>query len=114
MAQSSKGVSGLRKSTTVRIEKMALGALRSAYAVGYRVMPARTEASVVRRFLTPRRPSKVAEPVVPGLRADRRVRKVGGNDIVSWTWGEGPEILLVHGWEGRATQFDRLIPALLG
>lgn len=114
MSQSSKAVSVSIKSTTVRLEKWALGALRSAYAVGFRVMPDRAEASVVRRFLTPRRPPKPAEPVVPGVKAERRVRRVANEDVVSWSWGDGLEILLVHGWEGRATQFEHLVPALVG
>ncbi len=114
MAQTSKGVSHSRKSTTVRIEKWAVSGLRATYSLGFRVVPDWAEASVVKRFLSPRRPPKPAEPEVEGVRAERQVRRVGGNEIVSWSWGEGPEVLLVHGWEGRAKQFERLVPMLLG
>ena len=30
-----------------------------------------------------------------------------------YQWGEGPPVLLVHGWSGRATQFTHLIRALV-
>ncbi len=29
-------------------------------------------------------------------------------------WGEGPAVLLMHGWEGRPTQFATLIENLVG
>jgi pimeloyl-ACP methyl ester carboxylesterase len=34
-------------------------------------------------------------------------------EISVWSWGEGPPVLLVHGWEGRGTQLGRFIPGLL-
>jgi pimeloyl-ACP methyl ester carboxylesterase len=39
------------------------------------------------------------------------------NDLVSgtrvWQWGEGPKILLVHGWDGRGSQLGRFVEPLL-
>lgn len=32
--------------------------------------------------------------------------------IQCYSWGEGPIVLLVHGWAGRATQFRKFIPVL--
>ncbi len=56
------------------------------------------------------------------LRADARdihesARKttitVNGRDAVVYEWGDGPSpILLVHGWQGRASQFAAIIRAL--
>lgn len=37
----------------------------------------------------------------------------GGKKIQCYSWGKGPVVLLVHGWAGRATQFRKLIPALV-
>lgn len=37
----------------------------------------------------------------------------GGRKIQCYSWGEGPVVLLVHGWAGRATQFRKIIPALV-
>jgi pimeloyl-ACP methyl ester carboxylesterase len=36
-----------------------------------------------------------------------------GNAIRVFEWGAGPTVLLVHGWAGRALQFEALIRALL-
>lgn len=36
-----------------------------------------------------------------------------GNAIKVFEWGDGPLVLLVHGWSGRALQFDSLIRTLL-
>ena len=43
-----------------------------------------------------------------------RVELVQNRDRVrAWQWGEGPPVLLVHGWEGHAAQFAGFIPRLL-
>jgi len=34
---------------------------------------------------------------------------VHGNTIQCWRWGDGPAILFVHGWNGRAGHFDRFV-----
>jgi len=38
---------------------------------------------------------------------------VNGKRIQLYSWGEGPMVLLVHGWAGRGTQFRKIIPALV-
>ncbi len=35
------------------------------------------------------------------------------NKIKVYEWGEGPVVILVHGWGGRALQLDAFVPALL-
>lgn len=46
-------------------------------------------------------------------RAEKFVLKVKGKRIQCYRWKhEGPTVLLVHGWAGRATQFRKFIPAL--
>jgi len=37
----------------------------------------------------------------------------GKKKIQCYSWGDGPVVLLVHGWAGRATQFRKFIPALV-
>lgn len=32
--------------------------------------------------------------------------------LPAYTWGSGPTVLLVHGWEGRGTQMGSFVPAL--
>lgn len=33
--------------------------------------------------------------------------------LPAWSWGTGPAVLLVHGWEGRGSQLGRLVAPLL-
>lgn len=46
-------------------------------------------------------------------RAERGVISVRGREIVTYSWGHGPETaLLVHGWRGRASQFGAVVREL--
>ncbi len=36
-----------------------------------------------------------------------------GKKIQCYSWGQGPVVLVVHGWAGRATQFRKIIAALV-
>lgn len=69
-------------------------------------------AQVARAFLTPRRgPHLEAEDVIAGGR--RRV--VAGPDgaVGLVEAGDGPTVLLLHGWEGRASDLAAFAPPLL-
>ena len=47
---------------------------------------------------TPRREKQWLES------AERFEVEIAGETFAAWSWGEGPIILLVHGWEGRGSQ----------
>lgn len=34
-------------------------------------------------------------------------------ELAAWSWGEGPTVLLVHGWNGRGSQLGRLVDPLV-
>jgi pimeloyl-ACP methyl ester carboxylesterase len=42
----------------------------------------------------------------PGWRGAHR-------EIAAWRWGEGPTVLLVHGWEGRGSQLGAFVEPLV-
>ena len=43
------------------------------------------------------------------LAGSRRLRlRYGGEALPAWAWGEGPAVLLIHGWEGRGGQMGAL------
>jgi pimeloyl-ACP methyl ester carboxylesterase len=64
-----------------------------------------------RQFMTPRRlPPRAWE--LPMLAQGQRITLRFG--LSALRWGSGPTVLLVHGWEGRPTQFAELIKALVG
>jgi pimeloyl-ACP methyl ester carboxylesterase len=61
----------------------------------------------------PRAPVRDADAPVHE-RGVRRTIEVGGEQIVTYRWGDprAPAVLLVHGWQSRASRFARLIGAL--
>ncbi|HSD38167.1 MAG TPA: alpha/beta fold hydrolase [Rhodocyclaceae bacterium] len=73
--------------------------------------PRRTPEQVARAFLTPRRPDRPAPPFLPDARrfvADGPIGKVAGRIA-----GEGPCVILLHGWEGSPGDLSGLVPPLL-
>lgn len=36
-----------------------------------------------------------------------------GLELRAWTWGQGPQVLLLHGWESRASHMAAFVPPLL-
>ncbi len=111
----------LRKSTTVRSKpalQMARGTLRAAFTLS-EDLGARAAA---RLFTMPRRHRRPAREhsVLAGATAFtvpvlRRAPYWGGQwiDVAAWRWGEGPTVLLVHGWEGRGAQLGAFIEPLV-
>lgn len=63
-----------------------------------------------RAFMTPRNlPPRQWE--LPLLATAERITLRFG--LSALRWGQGPTVLMMHGWEGRATQFAALIEALV-
>jgi hypothetical protein len=63
-------------------------------------------------FLSPprqRRTRKERAVLSRGLRRDVRFR---GARLATWRWGEGPAVLLVHGWGGHAGRLSRFVDPL--
>ena len=76
-------------------------AVRLGFAVLGRVWPWLAAWLALRLFSSPRRhprPPREAEALASGtpLRL--------GPDLAATAWGEGPVVLLIHGWEGRGSQ----------
>lgn len=62
-------------------------------------------------FMTPR-PLQPRDWELPLLASSERITLRFG--LSALRWGEGPAVLLMHGWEGRPTQFAHLIRELVG
>lgn len=103
----------LMNSTIVRSRRPAPGLLRAGLAVLSAVAPARAAWLGERFFLTPPRPPRPAaeREILAGAR--KRTIEVGAGPLPVWTWGDGPPVLLVHGWGGRGTQLGAFVPPLL-
>ncbi|WP_421996124.1 alpha/beta hydrolase [Reyranella sp.] len=63
-----------------------------------------------RMMLKPRRHLRPPPPLLELPAADERLGL--GDGLVAWRWGEGPPVLLVHGFEGHRAQFAAILAAL--
>ncbi|MCP3136595.1 alpha/beta hydrolase [Pyxidicoccus xibeiensis] len=99
-------------STNVRTKLALWGVRATARSLGA-VAPGLTAAWAERLFLTPRRPrrSRTAEAVL--AKGQQRVLKVEGERVAVWSWGEGPRVLLVHGWSGYGGQLTAFVQPLV-
>lgn len=39
--------------------------------------------------------------------------RIGGRELAAWSWGQGPTVLLHHGWGGRGSQLGAFVDPLL-
>ncbi len=100
------------KGTNVRF-KTTLAAVR----VGMRVadaLPGDLAAAWSERLFTSPRRHERPERELAWLAQARPFRlPVAGQSLRAWRWGEGPPVLLVHGWEGRGAQLGALVEPLV-
>jgi pimeloyl-ACP methyl ester carboxylesterase len=75
--------------------------------------PSVVEQAAADRFAEPQRPAHPAEPYVPGIEGHRFRVFVRGQELAVWDWGEGPTVLLVHGWNGQAAQMAGFVQPLV-
>ncbi|HSL68624.1 MAG TPA: alpha/beta fold hydrolase [Longimicrobiales bacterium] len=93
----------------IRIPAAAKVIVKATQATSNRLAAALLE----RWFLTPRRsplPPEEAAFLASG-RFDRLATDLG--ELAVWSWGEGPTVLLVHGWGSRSSRWRTIAPALV-
>jgi pimeloyl-ACP methyl ester carboxylesterase len=92
-----------------RFEKSTTGRFISAgVRLLDRVAPRAAQRLVFDRFATPLR--RRGAPDLPGFPPHRFTLDDG---LVVWDWGDGPTVLLVHGWNGSAAQMSGFVFPLL-
>jgi hypothetical protein len=64
------------------------------------------------RFATPTRHAPTAREQA-ALATARPVDIAAGGRLRAWVWGDGPPVLLVHGWGGRGAQLAAFAPPLV-
>lgn len=99
------------KSTNVRIpyRKPLRFAFRTLQALAP-PLAARAAGSLFR--LSPRHPGSSAEREALATGRPGRIRD-GKLHVATWSWGEGPSVLLVHGWGSRGGRLTSFVPPLL-
>ncbi|BAU75258.1 alpha/beta hydrolase [Metapseudomonas furukawaii] len=87
-----------------------LSLIRGIHATLGRLAPYTVARRMRRQFMTPRNlPPREWE--LPLLASAERITLRFG--LSALRWGSGPTVLLMHGWEGRPTQFAHLIESLV-
>lgn len=91
-------------------ERAEFLAIRSAFRAGSLLAPGLTAERALRYFMEPTRiPRPGWEQELAGS-ARRQVLRTG---VVAYSWGQGPKVLLIHGWDGRGTQMGRIAQAFV-
>ncbi len=111
----------LSKSTTVRSKpslQVARGTLRAAFSLseGLGARAAARLFTTPRRHRRPPRERSILEQAHPFTVPILRRSPIWGGQTLSvaaWRWGEGPTVLLVHGWEGRGAQLGSFVEPLV-
>ncbi|MES9991570.1 MAG: alpha/beta hydrolase [Candidatus Thiodiazotropha sp.] len=92
--------------------RLYLNTMRMLFRVSGWLSPRLAAVLALRLFMTPpsfpspRRELEISE------KAQLKMLPIDGEEIAVRAWGEGPTVLLCHGWGGRGTQFYALIEAL--
>ncbi|HZS42530.1 MAG TPA: alpha/beta fold hydrolase [Polyangia bacterium] len=87
--------------------------LRLGFQALQAVAPEAAERWAARLFFQPRRGRAAARLRPAGLEPNAFNVTVGDQRVAGWSWGEGPVVLLVHGWEGRAAQLMPFVAPLV-
>ncbi len=102
-----------RKSTIGRT--VFLNSLRAGFAAVGAISPELAGAGAARLFLSTRR-HRVPDRDRADLQSARSWQLASeGGPLAAWTWGpeDGPTVVLLHGWEGRASQLGAFAPPLV-
>ncbi len=99
------------KSTNVRAA-IGRGALRLALRGLGAVAPDLAAAWLSALFLSPRRVSAPEREARWVEAAEWGAIEADGEALATYAWGEGPLVLLVHGWGGRGSQLGAFAQAL--
>jgi pimeloyl-ACP methyl ester carboxylesterase len=99
-------------STNVRASLGLMGA-RWALAGAERLVPSLAARWAEEIFFTPPR-SRVTARIEARLSTGRRFAvPFHDREIAAWSWGEGPTVLLVHGWGSRAAHLGAWVEPLV-
>ncbi|MCP3138574.1 alpha/beta hydrolase [Pyxidicoccus xibeiensis] len=97
---------------------LQLGVMRVAFRLGFALAPGSTAERAARLFLSPQQgpPKNLVTPQGEATRLviDGPDMATTGGPIVAWSWGTGPTVLVVHGWEGEHRRMTPIIDRLTG
>lgn len=103
-----------QKSTTVRSQTQQTPSwLKAGFNLLERSAPQAAAALLQRLFTTPPHPALRPEEKAVLAKARRWHSKIRGKMVAGYEWGEGPAVLLMHGWGGHAGHMSGLVQPLV-
>jgi pimeloyl-ACP methyl ester carboxylesterase len=90
-----------------------MGFLRRALKVTERVSPALAAEFARALFFKPMPPRVRAEERAVLATGEKFPLSVEGRRVAAWSWGQGPAVLLCHGWGGYAGHMTALVQPLV-
>ena len=100
-------------STNVRPKSLGLTALRGGFRLLSGVAPGVAAKAAETLFCTPRKHRRPETERAVLERARPLAIRNGLQKLAGWQWGEGPAVLLAHGWEGRGAQLHAFVDPLV-
>jgi pimeloyl-ACP methyl ester carboxylesterase len=87
--------------------------VRAFFGVWGTIAPRSAGRMAARMFMRPRRHHTPRRETRWLRRAEHRRFEVEGHTIATYWWGQGPIVLLVHGWDGRGSQLGAFVDPLV-
>jgi predicted alpha/beta-fold hydrolase len=101
------------KSTKVRNRLIVKNLVSACFKMTWMIWPTAIEKLALRLFFSPA-DYKLNHSEKTLLNQGKPFQiSVRDKTVRCWQWGEGPIVILAHGWNGRGIQFQPLIAALL-
>jgi len=101
------------KSTNDRINKIRQQVKRSSIHAMGMIFPQKTKSIIKQFFFRPAQRS-ITRTEQQWIDSSRNFQiQVHGKTIQCWQWGQGPQILAVHGWNGRGVNLHPFFKPLL-
>jgi len=101
-----------RPENSTNVRSSAEDVLRAGIGAIDQLSPEAAARAAEEIFVTPRR--RAAAGRLPDAPPPTRLTiEHRGQPLAAVSWGSGPTVLLVHGWEGRGDQLAPMVPALV-
>jgi pimeloyl-ACP methyl ester carboxylesterase len=113
IANGTPAASATQNSTTDRLRPVQVPSwFRAGFRMAGAVAPGAAARLGRRLFFTPTRAPLHADQRAVLGRGERFDFAAGGERVVGRAWGEGPTVLLIHGWGGHSGQMAALVEAV--
>ncbi|HEU0016702.1 MAG TPA: alpha/beta fold hydrolase [Longimicrobium sp.] len=100
-------------STNDRAQPLALHLVRLWFRGLSAVAPRLAERHAARLFFSPRRRPRRPAVRLAGAPGDAFTVRAGGDRVACWSWGRGPAVLFVHGWDGTSHDWEAMAAEVL-